>query len=515
MAELLIGIDVGTSVIKCVAFDLTGVEAALAAKETVIHRPAPGFAEQDMNEVWEAAVETLKDVAAQVRDRGDRVAAIGITAQGDGSWFIGFDGQPVGRAILWLDGRVSHLVEQWHADGTADEVFRETGTAVCNSIQNGQLRWVQDHEPERFRLTRAVVHAKDWVFFRLTGELSTDESDVAHTFYNLQSKTMSERVLEALGIQGWRDKIPPVRPAYRNTARLDADVAREVGLPAGTPVACGPFDIGATALGVGAIRPGQAYSVVGTAGIHGMAQDRPETTPFNVGHTILLASPNHWLRVFGSMAGTLNLDWFLDTFLAPEQASMGAGVYDWIEKTIAQVPAGSDGLIYLPYIDPAGERAPVVLPWGRADFFGIDATKRREHFLRAVYEGVAYSARDCYGHFPMEPTEIRMAGGGSRSREWMRIWAAVAGKPLVFCHGRELGALGAAINAAVAVGMHADYEAAVAQMVRVRDRMEPEPELTEVYARLFPVYEELRKTLPPVWEKRRLALGQPDGRQQA
>ena len=206
-AHYLLGIDAGTSVIKSVIFDLAGHELISASQETTLLHPAPTFSEQDMHEVWNAVFATAKE-AIQRLGKPNQIAAIGVTGQGDGTWLIDADHQPVRPAILWLDGRSADFVRQGQQNGLSDELFRITGTALNTSNQAAQLRWLLDHEPQSLNHAKAALRAKDWIFLNLTGLVRSDETDASHTYFTTTSRKIDPRILELFGLASYAHLLP-------------------------------------------------------------------------------------------------------------------------------------------------------------------------------------------------------------------------------------------------------------------------------------------------------------------
>ena len=500
----LIGIDVGTSFVKTVLLDLEGNELFVAGERNEIESIQPGWAEQDMMLLWEITKKTVRAVMSRSAIPPGAVIAVGITGQGDGTWLIGQDGEPVRRALIWLDGRTGEAVARWHADGTNHEVFEQTGTVLTPGHQSSQLYWLDKVEPESLAKAKAVLHAKDWIFFKFTRQVTTDESEASYTFFDIRNNRYSDRIFEILGLERWRHLIPPARPSCENVGELEGDVARETGLLPGTPVAAGPVDVAATAIGAGALYEGDGCSVIGTAGIHQIVMDEPLTEPPDVGYTLCYGPPGKWLRMLPTMTCTSNLEWFIRNFCGEdlrEAKRLGVDLWDHMEQLAERVPVGSEGIIYHPYIDPAGERVPFVKPSARAQFSGLSAFHTRHHLLRAVYEGVALSALDCYSYMPKEINGIRLAGGGAKSKFWARMFADVTGKVTRTLVGTEFGAKGAAINAGVAVGAYRSFGDALERTVKVSREYHPAPERTERYRRIYEVYREMYRLMWGIWDR--------------
>lgn len=510
-ASYLLGIDAGTTVIKSTLFDLAGRELAGAAHDSSVIYPRPGWAEADMDAVWQAVVASVRDTLAQTPVAPEQIAAVGLTGQGDGTWLVDANHHPVRPAILWTDGRAGPFVQACHRSGLSSAIFRITNTALTTCNQAVQMRWLQEHEPDVLPRTAAALRAKDWIFLRLTGIVSTDESDASLTFFAAGSRAYDDRILTLLGVEGWRHTLPPVRRPVENVGTLLPAVALELGLPANTPVVSGPFDVVATALGVGALRPGDACTIMGTAGIHLFVSDAPMPDPENVGHTVCHALPDRLVRLVAPMSSTANLQWFVGQFFADEVATAkreGANIWERLEAIAAEVPLGARGVMYHPYLDPAGERAPFVAPNARAQFTGICAQHARADLLAAVYEGVVLGALDCYALMPIAVGELKLAGGGARSARWAQMFADALGCRVTVAEGSEFGAKGAALNAGLAMGLFSSYEAAVAATVRPARRYEPDLSKRDKYAVLLQIYRTVRDAMLPVWEERaRLLAG--------
>jgi erythritol kinase (D-erythritol 1-phosphate-forming) len=508
-ASYLLGIDAGTTLIKATLFNLDGRELAVAAHPSSLLNPRPGWAEADAEAVWQSVIASVRAVLSQQPDAAAHIAAIGLTGQGDGTWLVDADLRPVRPAILWSDGRTGPLVEESHRSGLSTAIFAITGTAFNTGNQAGHLRWLQEHEPESLRATAHVLRAKDWLFLCMTGVASTDETDASHTYFSVHHRLYDERILDLLGIRDWLPMLPPVRSAAANCAELSPGAAAALGLRTGTPVVAGPFDVAASALGVGVVFPGDACSVLGTAGVHQVVTDAPVMEPANIGYNMCHAPAGRLMRLLPTMTNTQNLQWFAREFCAAERTAVEEGktnLWDALETAASRVSLGSHGVIYHPYIDAAGERAPFVSPHARAQFSGLSAQHGRDVMLRAVYEGVVLSALDCYTTMNVPISELRPAGGGSRSPLWSQMLADALGCPVVIVEGTEYGAKGAIINAGVAVEIYPSYEEGIARTVRVARRYTPDPARRPDYLLLLELYRAIRDAMIPVWAQRTALL---------
>ena len=250
MKDLLIGIDAGTSVIKSIAFDLTGQQLAIASSPNVYQLTDDGGAEQDMALTWDKTAQTLRQLGQQLEDLPQRVAAIAVTGQGDGTWLMDAGGEPTHPAMLWLDARAADIVDDIAARPDNRRRFEITGTGLNACQQASQLLWLRKNRPQALSRSARAMHCKDWLYYRLTGEIATDPSEANFTFGDFRSREYSDEVLQILGLQAERALLPDIVDGTRNTAALGDAAASQCGLLAGTPVALGYVDVICTALGM-------------------------------------------------------------------------------------------------------------------------------------------------------------------------------------------------------------------------------------------------------------------------
>jgi erythritol kinase len=437
---MYVGIDVGTSTVKAAAFDNTGRELAVASRPVNLTLHG-GFVEQDMEEVYAAVVAVLDEVTSRVPEP---VELAGLTGQGDGVWLVDQEGRPVRAAASWMDGRAHELVDQWLADGTFETVFRRTGSAMFPGCPGPLLAWLDSHEPKALDAAAAAVYCKDMVFQRLTGRsrAATDVSDASMPFLDPRTRAYDNRVVELLGLTHRRGLLAPVSDP------LATAETRGEGLPPGTRLANGPYDLPACALGAGVTAPGDGLLIVGTCLASLVATTDLDLTGEPAGLYISTDRPGHWLRAMPAMVGTAALDWVLAT----------TGVrHEEVDGLLAETPPGAHGVRVLPYFAPSGERAPFVEPRLRAELTGVSLESTRADLVRATCEGIGYAARHCLAAAGLTGS-LAVCGGGTRSAAWMRLLADVLGRPLRVVEG-EVGARGAVLAAAERYGVALDAEA--------------------------------------------------------
>ncbi|MBB6171292.1 xylulokinase [Nocardiopsis mwathae] len=483
-----IAVDVGTSMIKAVVFDDDGREAAVARRTTEVRRPRPGWAEQDMDDVWDTVAAAVREVREGVREP---IGFLAVTAQGDGCWPVDAEGRPTGPAILWSDGRAAPIVEEWRAEGVLAAAFRRNGSLTFAGLANALLTWLRRNDPDRLRRTAAVLSCGGWVFHRLTGAVAVDESDAAAPFLDLRTRRYDPDCLALFGLEWARDLLPEVRGDDRRTAGLTPAAAAELGLPADLPVVMAPYDIAATALGTGAVADGQACSILGTTLCTEVVTTEPDTTGEPSGLTIALDSSGHLLRAFPTLAGTEILTW--------AAALLGAGDPVRLGRLALAAEPRPGGPLFLPYLSPAGERAPFLDPHARGTWWGLSLEHDRARVARSVFEGLTLVLKDCLAAARIPVTELRVCGGGANSDAWCDLIADVTGVPVVRSTDTEAGAKGAFLSGLVATGRAPDLATAADRHVRLRAVREPDARLAKHYAHTYERFLELRDQARPGW----------------
>ncbi|MET9909922.1 FGGY-family carbohydrate kinase [Streptomyces sp. NPDC006476] len=433
---MYVGIDVGTSMVKAAAFDEEGRELGVEARAVGLALHG-GVVEQDMEEVYGAVVAVLEALTSRL---AEPVALAGLTGQGDGVWLVDKEGRPVRAAASWMDGRAHELLDQWLADGTFETVFRRTGSAMFPGCPGPLLAWFDRYEPRSLDAAATAVYCKDMVFRRLTGApVTTDVSDASMPFLDPRTRTYDNRVVELLGLTHRRGLLAPVGDPIATAEALGE------GLPAGTRLANGPYDLPSCALGAGVTAPGDGLLIVGTCLASLVATTDLDLTGEPAGLYISTDRPGHWLRAMPAMVGTAALDWVLST----------TGVQrEEVDALLADTPPGANGVRVLPYFAPSGERAPFVEPRLRAEITGVCLESTKADLVRATCEGIGFAARHCLQAAGLTGT-LAVCGGGTRSPAWMRLLADVLGRPLRVVEG-EVGARGAVLAAAERYGVPLD-----------------------------------------------------------
>jgi erythritol kinase (D-erythritol 1-phosphate-forming) len=506
--DLIVAIDAGTSVIKAVAFDLDGNQVATASRPNSYAAGAGGAVEQDMARTWRDTIAVLRALAEDSADVTRRAAALAVTGQGDGTWLVDKAGAPAAPAWLWLDSRAAGLVRELDADGTRRRMYEHTGCGLNACNQSVQLAWMQRNTPAILDRAASAHHCKDWLYFGLTGRRATDISEGVFTFGDFRTRRYVPEILDWMGLSSRRHLLPELVDGAQVTHALTEAVAGETGLPSGLPVSLGSVDVACTALGGGLYEPGRnvGCSIIGSTAMHMRFVPEAATlalAPEPGGYTMAFPVPGAAAQMQSNMAATLNIDWIVDV---ARDAARALGHEVGRKEALAALDARvlgaqSEAILYHPYIHEAGERGPFVNAEARAQFVGLSTQTGFIDLVRAVYDGLALAARDCYGAMGHVPDEIRVAGGAARSKALKLLLASALGVPVRESFREEAGAAGAAMMAAVAIGALPDLGTAVARWVtpNLRGIIQPDSALQRRYDQLFPIYVEARRAMPPIW----------------
>jgi xylulokinase len=490
---MLLGIDVGTGGTRAVLIDLSGAVVASSASEHAgIHSAQIGWAEQDPEDWWRATREALAGVMTASELAESEIKAVGLTGQMHGCVMLDAAGRVLRPALIWCDQRT-----QPQCDWLTEKVgFERLIELTCNpALPNftlTKLLWVREHQPEVFSKIAHVLCPKDYVRYRLTGEFAMDMQEASGTLLlDVANRRWSTEMAEATRIpMAW---LPRLFESPEICARVSAVGAEATGLAVGTPVVAGAGDQGAGAVGMGILAPGSVSATIGTSGVVFAATDSPVKDRHGRLHTFCHAAPGRW-HVMGVTNGAgLSLRYFRDTFTPGSN-------YDMLADGAAEAPAGSEGLMWAPYL--FGERTPHLDPEARAAFVGITASHTQGHFVRAVMEGVAFSLRETltlFGELGVPVKAIRLGGGGARSALWRQIQADVYGEPVEVLVAEEGAAFGAALLAGTGIGVWQSVEAACAATVHVAETIAPTnaavmDEAYKQYRRIYPALREIARS---------------------
>lgn len=500
----LLGIDVGTGGSRALLINETGAVVASAMVEHAPFRsPHPGWAEQDPADWWHASSTAIRKLLETSGTAGNEIAAIGLTGQMHGAVLLDAQNRVLRPALIWCDQRTTAECEQLNRRIGREQIVAWTSNPALTNFTLTKLLWVKAHEPEIWRQFRRFVLPKDYVRLKLTDTCATDVADASGTLLlDVPNRRWSADMLQASDLSP--DCVPDLFESPQIAGRVSASAAETTGLMAGTPVVAGAGDQAAGAVGMGIVRPGDVSATIGTSGVVFAATEAPFTDPQGRLHTFCHAVPGRWHVMGVTQAAGLSLRWFRDRFGSSATTDANTDPYDLLMEEAAQAPPGSDGVLWAPYL--MGERTPWLDPDARAALIGLTASHDRSHMIRAILEGVAFSLKDSLTIFPelsIPIRNIRLGGGGARSRLWRQIQADIYGQPVATVATTEGAAYGAAILAGVGSRIWPSVDRACDAAIRTTETVSPDPAATALlrdayaaYRRVYPALREIRHPEP-------------------
>jgi xylulokinase len=482
-----LGLDASTTGVKALLIDGHGQVVGASTTEIPLSTPKPLWSEQDPADWWRGTVSSVRRLLSETKIAGSQVAAIGLTGQMHGSTFLDAQGQVLRPALLWNDQRTGAECDEIRARLGRQRLIDLTGNEALTGFTAPKILWLRNHEPELFAKLRQILLPKDYVRYKLTGAYATDKADAAGTLLlDVKQRDWSTEVLAGLELPA--EWLPKTHEGPDVTGQVSAQAAEETGLAAGTPVVGGGGDQAAQAVGVGAVRPGVVALTLGTSGVIFASAAEPFIEPEGRLHAFCHAVPQRWhmMGVMLSAAGSLR--WYRDT-LAPGLD------FEALLAPAADIPPGSEGLLFLPYL--TGERTPYPDPLARGAFAGLTLRHSQAHLSRAVLEGVAFGLRDGFelmkGAGLTGISQVRVSGGGAKSPLWRQILADVLAVELVTVNTTEGAAYGAALLAGVGAGAWPDVDTATDACVTLTGATAPQTATVEQYE---PVYIQYRALYP-------------------
>lgn len=493
--KYVIGIDLGTSSLKTILFDQKGNKIAAASQEYPMSQPQNGWAEQNPEDWFQAAVKTLRQIAAESKISKESIVSIGISGQMHGLVMLNREGKVLRPCILWCDQRTESECQELTNLVGKERLIELTANPALTGFTASKILWVRRHEPEIFAQCRHILLPKDYLRYRLTGAFATDASDASGMqLFNVAQRKWSKEMADAVGIP--MTYLPKVYESPEITGFLQKEIADLTGLSIGTCVVAGAGDNAAAAVGTGVIEQGRAFTTIGTSGVVYAHTKKPVIDRQGRFHTFCCAVPGEWHIMGVTQGAGLSLQWFRNQFCQSEAKTAedtGTSVYKIMDEEAGAIPAGSQRLIFLPYL--MGERTPHLDPNCRGMFFGLSALHTRPHCIRAVMEGVAYSLYDCLlvmQENKLSPQIMTIAGGGGKSDLWKQIICDVFSLPVNNATESEAPALGVAILAAVGAGIYDSVSEACDAMLRLsEDCIYPISRNTEKYRSVHSVYRSL------------------------
>jgi L-xylulokinase len=501
MGKYLLGIDNGNTFSKAALFDLHGKEVAVANCAADTEFPHPGWTERDMEMLWQSTATAIRDVLAKSGVRAEEIAGIGNTGHGNGVYLLDEQGQPLRNGIQSMDSRAADVLTVWSQRDLHTQVFPYTVQSFWPAQPNALLVWLKENEPQNYERIGAILMVKDYIKYRLTGEITGDYTDMSgSSLMDVRNKVYSSELLELYGLSEIFDALPPLKDSSEVAGKVIPAAAEETGLKVGTPVVGGLFDVDASAIGSGVVGANQACIVMGSWSINEVITEDPIVDP-EIFMTTIFADPELFLTIEGSATSATNLEWFVNQCCGDERLEAerrGISVYEVCSEEVASLPPGSSNIIFHPFLFGSN-----VQPTARAGFYGVAGWHTRAHMLRALYEGVVFghlSHIEKLRQAGAQINSVRLAGGGSRSEVWSQMFADAIQVPMEVTDGDELGARGAALSAGIGAGVYSDYAEAVQEAVSVVRVHEPILENTPLYLERYAEYQRLVDVMREPWE---------------
>lgn len=489
MARYLLGIDIGTTNVKAVLFDLEGNAIAQARAEYPTYFPAAGWAEQDPELWWQATTAITRSVVSEGRIDPEKIAAIGVSSQAPTMLPVTERGEPLRHALIWMDRRSEELCDYLRREIGDEEILKVTGNRIDPYYMLPKFLWFKKYEPQLLARTHKVLQANGYVNYKLTGRFSIDKAHASLTqVYDVSTGWLALELCEKVGLAS--ELMPELYDGTTVIGVVNKDAAAVTGLAAGTPVVAGTVDGAAAALETGVTGPGEAVEMSGTSTVVLLGADSLKRSGKLI--SMYHALEGRYLIIGAASSTGASLKWFRDQFGSMERLAakeLKIDAYDLMNLEAEGVEPGAGKVIFLPYM--MGERSPIWDTYARGVFIGLTLNTTRGQMIRSIMEGAAFALYHNLQEataLGLEVKELRCVGGGALSNLWLKIKASVTNLPVVVPE-TSLGApFGDALLAGTGVGIYQDVEALAKKYVRFKQRIEPDKEWHALYQELYDVY---------------------------
>jgi xylulokinase len=497
--SIYLGIDIGTSGTKTLAISVDGTILGSATASYPLASPKPGWSEQNPQDWWLATIKTIREVLKKAKIKPTEVKGIGLSGQMHGSVFLDKKQQVIRPALLWNDQRTAkECAEIEQKAGGRDKLIQMVANPALTGFTAPKILWLRNNEPKNYAKVSQVLLPKDYVRFCLTGTYATEVSDASGTLLlDVKQRNWSTELLGKLQIEA--GLLPKVYESEEVSGKLSEIAAKELGLPVGIPVVGGGGDQAAGAVGNGIVSSGAISASLGTSGVVFAHSDEVQVDPAGRVHTFCHAVRGKWhvMGVVLSAAGSLQ--WYKDQLCELESAQakkQKVDVFELLNEQAAKAPAGSEGLYFLPYL--TGERTPHADPYCRAAWIGLSLRHGKNHMVRSVMEGATYAMRDSLEiikSMQIPVKEIRLSGGGAKSKFWRQLQADVYGQKVVTINAEEGPAFGVALLAATGTGAYKNVEEACKKTIKVVESVATNNANKKAYDKFYPMYGKLYQSL--------------------
>lgn len=496
----LMGIDLGTTSLKVSIFDENGRLLASKSREYPLLIPEAGYAEQDPEAWWTGLVNACNALQESNPKEFNAISGIGICGQMHSQVYLDKEFNHLRPAITWMDQRSSGIVDRIKKDPAACElIFQETSNDISTTYTAPHVKWVQENQPDVWKKVRHILIAKDYIKYKLTGQMVTDYADASGTLlFDVVHEKWSQAMFDLMSIP--RELFPEVLPSDVIIGKITDEASQVTGLKAGTPMVNGSSDNTASALGAGMTESGQVTLIIGTAGVISVCSDHPLVDVKKRTLCWHYCLQNRWATLGIMQTAGESLEWFKNAFDHQGGAAVPGDVFNQYNEAAKLVPAGADGLVFLPYLN--GERTPYWNPNARGVFFGVNLQTSKAHFIRAIMEGVSYGLKnniETVESLGINIDEVRAVGGGLKSQVWLEILGKVLQKPIATVNAQDTANLGNILMCGHALGIFPSYHDAVNNMVAI-DQKVSYPEGSDIYKKQYPLFLELYEKVKPLYD---------------
>jgi xylulokinase len=489
----LVGIDVATTGTKCIIADESGKIVSSDFNEYPLLSPRPGWAEQNPEEWWKATSASIKGALQKQNIKGEEIDGIGLTGQMHSSVFLDEQLQVIRPAILWCDNRTAKQADEVHWIFGREKFIQLTCNPVLTGFTLPKILWLKETEPVNYQKIKKILVPKDYIRFKLTGEFASDVSDASGTsIFDVKGRKWSDEVINKLGLD--KNFFPKVYESSEITGKINEEAAKLTGLKVGTPVVAGAGDQAASAISCGIYKEGVMSATLGTSGVIFASTDTAKIAPEGKLHSFCHAVKGKWHLMGVVLSAGGSFKWVCDSLGAKEKEEAkkeGVGFYYLMDKKAEEIPVGSEGLIFLPYL--TGERTPHQDPDAKGVFFGLSLRHNKFHFIRSVLEGVGFALRDSLElmrDLGIKIEEVHLVGGGAKSKLWRGILSDIFESPIRTLKVEEGAPYGALLLAGIGVGVYKDVENA-SKVIELGTVHEPNKENSAVYKGLYSLYRNL------------------------
>lgn len=496
MEQLILSIDIGGTYIKAALFDLKGRQRALYKRLNHVISEKPDYSEYAPEQLWDTVCTCMRSVIECSGTAPESIAAIGISAQGSGAYFMGEHGEPIRNFISSGDRRSRCIVERWNENGLEKKLFPYIYRKASCGHTDAILTWLHENEANSFEKLRWHFSMKDYFVYRLTGKIISGRGCMSCTgLLNMETGEYDEKLLEMYGLPELAGRFGPLKWDIECCGGVTEEAARCCGCRPGTPVAAGSHDVVATAVAMGCIDDSYCFVVMGTCSINGYISEIP-ILDGSIKFNERFAIPGLFLIEQPGAASSGTLEWVIDVMFR-DGSLPRSDLYELINQEVSSVEPDIHDPVFVPFMRGSDEYADE-----RGSWIGLTTQHTRAHMLRAVYEGAIFAhmkeldvlfAKKC------RPERIRIGGGAAKSEVWMHMFADIAGVPIEVAPKEEMTAKGAAIIASVASDIYPDLNTSIAEMTQPGVLILPRPEYRKLYQKKYDRFKKLRDMLGNVW----------------